>query len=127
MNDTLDLPLHGPVIPVIVLQHVADAVPLAQALLAGGVRVLEITLRTPAALACIEAIAKNVPQALMGAGTVRSSADAQSAKDAGAAFAVSPGYTPLLGRPADVWDFRCCPARRLQARSWQRKTRACVS
>lgn len=88
----------APVIPVIVLNDVAHAVPLAQALVAGGVRMLEVTLRTPQALACIEAIAKAVPQAVVGAGTVRSRSDAQAAADAGARFAVSPGYTPALGR-----------------------------
>ena len=59
-------------IPVIVLQRVEDAVPLAAALVAGGVRVLEVTLRTPVALACMEAIARAVPEALVGAGTIRS-------------------------------------------------------
>ncbi len=88
----------APVIPVIVLSDVAHAVPMARALVAGGVRMLEVTLRTPQALACIEAIAKAVPQAVLGAGTVRSRSDAQAAADAGARFAVSPGYTPALGR-----------------------------
>ncbi|WP_119291258.1 bifunctional 4-hydroxy-2-oxoglutarate aldolase/2-dehydro-3-deoxy-phosphogluconate aldolase [Azohydromonas sediminis] len=95
--DPLELAGHGPVIPVIVLQRVADAVPLARALVAGGVRVLEVTLRTPAALACIEAIAREVPDAIVGAGTVRSAADARAARDAGARFAVSPGYTGEVG------------------------------
>ena len=67
MLNTLDLVAHGPVIPVIVLQRVQDAVPLAEALVAGGVRVLEVTMRTPVALQCIEAIAKAVPQAIVGA------------------------------------------------------------
>ncbi|MBT9541240.1 bifunctional 4-hydroxy-2-oxoglutarate aldolase/2-dehydro-3-deoxy-phosphogluconate aldolase [Thiobacillus sp.] len=93
----LSLADHGPVIPVIVLQRVADAVPLAEALLAGGVKVLEVTLRTPVALACMEAIARSVPDAILGAGTVRSAADARAARDAGCAFAVSPGYTAALG------------------------------
>ncbi len=93
----LDLVAHGPVIPVIVLHRVQDAVPLAEALLAGGVRVLEVTLRTPVALACIEAIAKALPEALVGAGTVRSVADAEAAFDAGARFGVSPGYLRELG------------------------------
>jgi 2-dehydro-3-deoxyphosphogluconate aldolase/(4S)-4-hydroxy-2-oxoglutarate aldolase len=91
--DPLSLADHGPVIPVIVLQRLADAVPLARALVAGGVRVLEVTLRTPAALDCIEAIAREVPDAIVGAGTVRSAADAQAARRAGARFAVSPGFT----------------------------------
>ncbi len=88
----------APVIPVIVLDEIAHAVPLARALVAGGIRMLEVTLRTPAALACIEAMARDVPDAVVGAGTVRSAADAQAAALAGARFAVSPGYTHAVGR-----------------------------
>lgn len=88
----------APVIPVIVLQEAALAVPLARALVAGGIRMLEVTLRTPVALACIEAIAKEVPEAVVGAGTVRSASDAQAAALAGARFAVSPGYTRAVGK-----------------------------
>ncbi|MBP7574446.1 MAG: bifunctional 4-hydroxy-2-oxoglutarate aldolase/2-dehydro-3-deoxy-phosphogluconate aldolase [Rhodoferax sp.] len=88
----------APVIPVIVLNDVAHAVPMARALVAGGIRMLEVTLRTPAALACIEAIAKAVPEAVVGAGTVRTKADAQAAANAGALFAVSPGYTSTVGQ-----------------------------
>ena len=88
----------APVIPVIVLNDIAHAVPMARALLAGGVRMLEVTLRTPQALACIEAIAREVPEAVVGAGTVRSRADAQAAARAGAQFAVSPGYTAAVGQ-----------------------------
>ena len=96
MIDPLSLASHGPVIPVIVLHRVQDAVPLAEALLAGGVKVLEVTLRTAVALQCIEAIARAVPDAVVGAGTVRSALDAQAALDAGSRFAVSPGYTPAV-------------------------------
>jgi 2-dehydro-3-deoxyphosphogluconate aldolase / (4S)-4-hydroxy-2-oxoglutarate aldolase len=88
----------APVIPVIVLTDAAHAVKLARALVDGGIRMLEVTLRTPAALACIEAIAREVPEAVAGAGTVRSAADAQAAVMAGARFAVSPGYTPAVGK-----------------------------
>ena len=88
----------APVIPVIVLNDVAHAVPMARALVAGGIRMLEVTLRTPQALACIEAIARDVPEAVVGAGTVRSKADAQAAARAGARFAVSPGYTTAVGQ-----------------------------
>jgi 2-dehydro-3-deoxyphosphogluconate aldolase/(4S)-4-hydroxy-2-oxoglutarate aldolase len=88
----------APVIPVIVLNDVAHAVPMARALLAGGIRMLEITLRTPLALACMEAIANEVEGAVVGAGTVRSPADAAAAVKAGARFAVSPGYTPAVGQ-----------------------------
>lgn len=83
----------GPVVPVIVLQRVDDAVPLAEALLAGGIQLLEVTLRTDAALAGIEAIARALPEALVGAGTVRSPLDARAAAAVGSRFAVSPGYT----------------------------------
>jgi 2-dehydro-3-deoxyphosphogluconate aldolase / (4S)-4-hydroxy-2-oxoglutarate aldolase len=95
---SLDVMSDAPVIPVIVLSDVAHAVPLARALVEGGIRMLEVTLRTPVALACIEAIAKEVPDAVVGAGTVRSAADAQAAAMAGARFAVSPGYTESVGK-----------------------------
>ena len=84
-------------IPVIVLQRLADAVPLARALVAGGVKVLEITLRTPVALDCMRAIAREVPEAIVGAGTIRSAHDAHAALAAGCRFGVSPGYTRDIG------------------------------
>ncbi len=93
----LDVMRDAAVIPVIVLDDVAQAVPLARALVEGGIRMLEVTLRTPAALRCIEAIAEQVPDAVAGAGTVRSAADAHAAAKAGARFAVSPGYTSAIG------------------------------
>lgn len=95
--DTLELAGFGPVIPVIVVQRVEHAVPMARALVEGGVRVLEVTLRTPAGLAAIEAIARAVPEAIVGAGTIRSAADARAAKQAGSLFGVSPGYTAEVG------------------------------
>ncbi len=88
----------APVIPVIVLHEVAHAVPMARALVAGGIRMLEVTLRTPQALASMAAIAQEVPEAVLGAGTVRSAADAAAAARAGAQFAVSPGYTRAVGQ-----------------------------
>jgi 2-dehydro-3-deoxyphosphogluconate aldolase / (4S)-4-hydroxy-2-oxoglutarate aldolase len=88
----------APVIPVIVLTDVAQAVLMARALVAGGIRMLEVTLRTPQALACIEAIARDVHDAVVGAGTVRSPQDAQASAIAGARFIVSPGYTSALGQ-----------------------------
>lgn len=87
----------APVIPVIVLDDVKLAIPVARALVDGGIRMLEITLRTQNALKCIEAIAHNVPEVVVGAGTVRTVADAKSASSAGAQFAVSPGYTAAVG------------------------------
>lgn len=95
--NTLELATHGPVIPVIVINKLDEAVPLAQALVEGGVKVLEVTLRTPVALKAMEAIARAVPDAIVGAGTVRNVQDAQAAKDAGCRFAVSPGYLHEVG------------------------------
>ena len=97
MLNTLELASHGPVIPVIVIDRLEDAVPLAQALVDGGVKVLEVTLRTPVALQAISAMAQAVPGAIVGAGTIRSAADARAAKQAGAVFGVSPGYTAEVG------------------------------
>jgi 2-dehydro-3-deoxyphosphogluconate aldolase/(4S)-4-hydroxy-2-oxoglutarate aldolase len=96
--DTMELAGFGPVIPVIIIERAEDGVPLAEALLAGGVRVLEVTLRTPAALGAIEAIAKALPEAIVGAGTVRTPGDARAALAAGSQFAVSPGLTPSLAK-----------------------------
>ncbi|MBT9594716.1 MAG: bifunctional 4-hydroxy-2-oxoglutarate aldolase/2-dehydro-3-deoxy-phosphogluconate aldolase [Vitreoscilla sp.] len=95
--NTLELAAHGPVIPVIVIDRLEDAVPLARALVEGGVKVLEVTLRTPVALAAIDAMARHVPGAIVGAGTIRSAADARAARQAGAVFGVSPGYTAEVG------------------------------
>lgn len=89
----------APVIPVLVIDDVAHAVPIAQALVAGGLRVLEVTLRTSAALDVIRAM-KSVPGAIVGAGTVLNEADLRAAIDAGSEFIVSPGLTDTLGRAA---------------------------
>jgi len=105
----LDVMTDAPVIPVIVLTDVAHAVPLARALVAGGIRMLEVTLRTPVALACIEAIAREVPEAVAGAGTVRSAADVQAAARAGARFAVSPGYTHAVGMACRDFELPLLP------------------
>lgn len=86
----------SPVMPVIVLNDVAHAVPLARALMAGGIRVLEITLRTPQALDCVRAIRAAVPDAIVGVGTVTSVDDLQNAIAAGAQFGVSPGSSSAL-------------------------------
>lgn len=94
--EPLALASHGPVIPVIVIERVEHAVPMVRALLEGGVHVLEVTLRTAAGLAAIEAIARAVPEAIVGAGTLRNAADARSAHAAGARFAVSPGYSAAV-------------------------------
>ncbi|WHM38939.1 bifunctional 4-hydroxy-2-oxoglutarate aldolase/2-dehydro-3-deoxy-phosphogluconate aldolase [Streptomyces sp. BPTC-684] len=90
MTSVLDL---APVVPVVVLDDAADAVPLARALVAGGLPAIEVTLRTPAALDAIRAIADAVPEAVVGAGTVVSAAGVADAVAAGARFLVSPGWT----------------------------------
>lgn len=86
----------SPVMPVIVIDELACAVPLARALVAGGIRVLEVTLRTAAALDSIRAIAAEVPEALVGVGTIVSPADLEAARAAGARFGVSPGANAEL-------------------------------
>ncbi|GAA0347794.1 bifunctional 4-hydroxy-2-oxoglutarate aldolase/2-dehydro-3-deoxy-phosphogluconate aldolase [Bowmanella denitrificans] len=86
----------GPVVPVLVIKDVAHAVPLAKALIEGGIRVLEVTLRTPAALDVIREIADKVPDAMIGAGTVTNAAQLQQVAEAGAKFAISPGLTTEL-------------------------------
>jgi 2-dehydro-3-deoxyphosphogluconate aldolase/(4S)-4-hydroxy-2-oxoglutarate aldolase len=95
--NTLSLASYGPVIPVIVIQRLEDAVPLAQALVAGGVRVLEVTLRSACALQAMEAMARAVPEAIVGAGTLRTVEDVRAARNAGCQFGVSPGYTDAIG------------------------------
>jgi 2-dehydro-3-deoxyphosphogluconate aldolase/(4S)-4-hydroxy-2-oxoglutarate aldolase len=105
----LSLADHGPVIPVIVIDDLAHAVPLAEALVAGGVRVLEVTLRSSVALKAIEAMARAVPQAIVGAGTLRTAADAKAAKEAGATFAVSPGFTPAVSTACREVDLPLLP------------------
>ena len=89
----------APVIPVLVIEDAAHAVPVARALVAGGLRVLEVTLRTPAALDAIRAM-RTVPGAIVGAGTVTNPADLNAALDAGSEFIVSPGLTHRLGEAA---------------------------
>src|SRR5437762_7761466 len=88
----------APVVPVLVIDDVADAVPLARALVEGGLPVLEVTLRTQAALEAVRAIIAEVPQAIVGIGTITRSADIDPAVRAGAKFLVSPGT------PADLAD-----------------------
>jgi 2-dehydro-3-deoxyphosphogluconate aldolase/(4S)-4-hydroxy-2-oxoglutarate aldolase len=93
---TIELAQYGPVIPVIVINKKEDALPIAESLLEGGIRVLEITMRTDAALDAISIINDKLPEAITGAGTLRTKADATNAKLAGSRFAVSPGFTKEL-------------------------------
>lgn len=91
-----DILQRAPVIPVIVIQDLATAVPLAEALVAGGLPVLEVTLRTPAGLPAIEAMRRAVPQAIVGVGTLSTAEHFRASADAGAQFGVAPGLTPAL-------------------------------
>ncbi len=93
---TLDVIRTGPVIPVIVIDDPEQALPIARALLAGGVRVLEITLRTPVALQAVRLLATEVPEAIVGVGTIIRPGQFGEAIAAGAMFGVSPGFTPAL-------------------------------
>lgn len=90
-----------PVIPVLKISRIEDAVPLAQALVNGGLPAIEVTLRTPVALDAIRAIAADVPGAIVGAGTILNSEQFAAAENAGARFIVSPGFTPALALAAD--------------------------
>ncbi|MFF1961110.1 bifunctional 4-hydroxy-2-oxoglutarate aldolase/2-dehydro-3-deoxy-phosphogluconate aldolase [Streptomyces sp. NPDC058220] len=99
MTSVLDL---APVIPVVVLDDAADAVPLARALVAGGLPAIEVTLRTPAALDAIRAVAAEVPDAMIGAGTVLTADAVIDSVKAGARFLVSPGWTDALLRAMQV-------------------------
>lgn len=92
-SSLLDL---APVVPVVVVEDLADAVPLARALVAGGLPAIEVTLRTPVAMDAIRAIAAEVPEAVVGAGTVLTPAQASEVVAAGARFLVSPGWTDVL-------------------------------
>ncbi len=98
----------APVIPVLIVDRVEDALPVAEALVEGGLPALEVTLRTPAALAAIRAM-KQVPGAVVGAGTVLDPAQLASALDAGAEFIVSPGLTEPLGKAAASADIPFLP------------------
>ncbi|WP_444919815.1 bifunctional 4-hydroxy-2-oxoglutarate aldolase/2-dehydro-3-deoxy-phosphogluconate aldolase [Microbulbifer sp. CnH-101-G] len=97
------------VVPVLVIEQAEDALPLAEALLKGGLKVLEVTLRTEAALAAVEQIAKHLPEAHVGTGTVLNSDDLRRSVDAGAGFMVSPGATEKLLAAADESDVPLLP------------------
>jgi 2-dehydro-3-deoxyphosphogluconate aldolase/(4S)-4-hydroxy-2-oxoglutarate aldolase len=99
----------APVIPVITVEDIDHAVPLARALCAGGLRVLEVTLRTPAALSAIEAMRKAVPDAVVGVGTLARPGDFVTAGNAGAQFGVSPGLTAEMAAAARAASFPMLP------------------
>jgi 2-dehydro-3-deoxyphosphogluconate aldolase/(4S)-4-hydroxy-2-oxoglutarate aldolase len=98
-----------PVIPVLTIAELEHAVPLARALTAGGLRVLEITLRTPVALAAIDAMRKALPEAVIGVGTLTRAVDFAAADRVGAQFGVTPGLTPELGAAARGARFPLLP------------------
>ncbi len=104
-----DILAAGPVMPVIVLDRGEDAVPLARALTRGGIRVLEVTLRTPVALDAIRAIHAEVPEAIVGVGTITRAEDFAAARKAGAVFGVSPGVSPALLAAARDHDLPFLP------------------
>jgi len=99
----------GPVMPVMVIKNLDDAVPLAKALVAGGIKVLEITLRTPIALEAIRLISQEVKDAIVGAGTITTPEQLKAAEEAGAVFAISPGLTPALLRAAKEGNIALIP------------------
>jgi 2-dehydro-3-deoxyphosphogluconate aldolase / (4S)-4-hydroxy-2-oxoglutarate aldolase len=98
-----------PVIPVLTLNDLEHAVPLAQALVQGGLRVLEITMRTPVAIGCVQAIRSGVPDAIIGVGTLTRAVDFAAADRAGAQFGVTPGLTPELAAAARGARFPLLP------------------
>jgi 2-dehydro-3-deoxyphosphogluconate aldolase/(4S)-4-hydroxy-2-oxoglutarate aldolase len=99
----------GPIVPVLVIKDVADALPIAEALLAADIKVLEVTLRTPSALDVISTIAKELPEAIVGAGTVTNAETLQRSYDAGAKFAISPGLTKDLLKAGIDGDIALIP------------------
>ncbi|WP_448211652.1 bifunctional 4-hydroxy-2-oxoglutarate aldolase/2-dehydro-3-deoxy-phosphogluconate aldolase [Colwellia sp. MEBiC06753] len=99
----------GPLVPVLVIDNVEDALPIAEALMAANINVLEVTLRTPSALQVIETIAKNLPEAVVGAGTVTNRDLLQRSRDAGAKFAISPGLTKDLLKAGNEGDIALIP------------------
>ena len=99
----------GPVMPVMVIKNLEDAVPLAKALVAGGIKVLEITLRTPIALEAIRLISQEVKEAIVGVGTIITPEQLKAAEVAGAVFAISPGLTPALLQAAKKGNIALIP------------------
>jgi len=99
----------GPIVPVIVISKIEQALPLAKALLAGGIKVMEVTLRTDCAIEAIELISTNCPQALIGAGTVINAKQLTQVAAAGAKFAISPGSTTSLLAAANQGDIPLIP------------------
>lgn len=123
MSDIRNLLKQNPIVPVVTMLDAADAVPLAEALMAGGIRVIEVTLRNAHGLGAITAIRKSVPDMLMGAGTVTTAELLAQARDAGAQFHVSPGLTESLADAANklaqpLLPGIATPSEAMQAQEW---------
>ncbi len=95
-DKTIEVLQISPIVPVVVIENIKDAVPLAQSLIDGGIPIIEVTLRSSCALEAIELIAKNVPKMRVGAGTILNSAQLEQAQNRGAEFLISPGLTITL-------------------------------
>lgn len=104
-----DLFAMGPIVPVLVIDKVEDALPIAEALLTANINVLEVTLRTSAALDVISCIAKELPEAIIGSGTVTNRSQLQQSYDAGAKFAISPGLTKDLLQAGNEGEIALIP------------------
>lgn len=112
-----------PVVPVLIVDDAASAVHLARALVAGGLKAIEITMRTPAALDAIRAVAAEVEGAHVGAGTILNARDFEAAAEAGSTFIVSPGINKACWKPRAVPRYRCFRVRPQPAKSWPCATR----
>ncbi|WP_033746199.1 bifunctional 4-hydroxy-2-oxoglutarate aldolase/2-dehydro-3-deoxy-phosphogluconate aldolase [Helicobacter pylori] len=108
-NKVLEVLQISPIVPVVVIEDLKDAVPLAQSLIEGGIPIIEVTLRSSCALEAIELIAKNVPKMRVGAGTILNSAQLEQAQNRGAEFLISPGLTPSLLEYAKKKDMPLIP------------------
>ncbi|WP_120820834.1 bifunctional 4-hydroxy-2-oxoglutarate aldolase/2-dehydro-3-deoxy-phosphogluconate aldolase [Helicobacter pylori] len=108
-NKVLEVLQISPIVPVVVIEDLKDAVPLAQSLVEGGVPIIEVTLRSSCALEAIELIAKNVPKMRVGAGTILNSNQLEQAQNRGAEFLISPGLTPSLLEYAKQKDMPLIP------------------
>ena len=114
------------IIPVIVIEREEQAVPLAKALVKGGLPVLEVTFRTQAAAAAIAAIRREVPEAVVGAGTLLTVEQLKAAKDAGAVFGVAPGFDPAIVNAAKAAGLPFCPGIATASELSQALTAGCV-
>ncbi|MGN8452786.1 bifunctional 4-hydroxy-2-oxoglutarate aldolase/2-dehydro-3-deoxy-phosphogluconate aldolase [Helicobacter pylori] len=99
----------SPIVPVVVIENIKDAVPLAQSLIEGGIHIIEVTLRSSCALEAIELIAKNVPKMCVGAGTILNPTQLEQAQNRGAEFLISPGFTIKLLEYAKKKDMPLIP------------------